>query len=87
MNMPTKKTQQLNNKEVAILRQCAEAPATLKEMAKRFRRADDDAQRNSWARNSVRKPVRLGLLKKQKRGTYALTAKGSKLVAEGGIAA
>lgn len=70
------KNRELNNKELAILRQCAEAPATLKEMAKRFRRADDDTQANSWARNSVRRPVRLGLLKKQRRGTYAITAKG-----------
>lgn len=82
-----KKNEQLNDKEIAILRQCAEAPATLKEMAARFRRAKTKAQQNSWARNSVRKPVRMGLIKKMKRGTYALTAKGSKLVAEGGVAA
>lgn len=85
--MATKNNQKLNTKEVAILRQCAEAPATLKEMAARFRRAKTKAQANSWARNSVRKPVRLGLLKKQKRGTYAMTTKGMKLVAEGGVAA
>ncbi len=81
MATPKSKKQQLNNKELAILRQCAEAPATLKEMAKRFRRADDDTQANSWARNSVRKPVRLGLLKKMKRGTYSLTAKGRTVIA------
>lgn len=81
MATPKSKKQQLNNKELAILRQCAEAPATLKEMAKRFRRADDDTQANSWARNSVRKPVRLGLLKKMKRGTYSLTAKGRAVIA------
>jgi len=82
-----KTTRPLNSKELAVLRQCAVASATLKEMAKRFRRADDDTQANSWARNSVRKPVRMGLLKKLKRGTYGLTAKGKQLVAEGGVAA
>lgn len=66
----------LNPKEIAVLKQCAEGPATLEEMSKRFRRADDAAQSNSWARNSVRKPCRLGLMKKTGRGTYGLTAKG-----------
>ena len=70
------KNKELNNKELAVLRACAEAPATLAEMAGRFRRAGTKAQQNSWARNSVRRPVRLGLLKKQKRGTYTITAKG-----------
>lgn len=76
-NAPT-----LNPKELAVLKQCAEGPATLDEMSKRFRRADDPAQSNSWARNSVRKPVRLGLLKKQGRGTYGLTAKGQTYLAQ-----
>ena len=66
----------LNSKELAVLRQCADGPATLAEMSSRFRRADDGAQRNSWARNSVRRPMRLGLLRKLKRGTYGITAKG-----------
>ena len=70
----------LNPKELAVLRACLGGPATLSDMSKRFRRADDDAQANSHARNSVRKPVRLGLLKKAKRGTYALTAKGRAIV-------
>jgi hypothetical protein len=82
-----KKTGDLNAKEAAVIRQCADAPSTLAEIAKRFRRADDDTQRNSWARNSVRRPVRLGLIKKLKRGTYGLTAKGRQLVDEGGVAA
>lgn len=85
--MATKKTKELNSKEVAVLRACAEAPSTIAEIAARFRRADNKTQQNSWARNSVRKPVRMGLLKKLKRGTYGLTAKGQKLVAEGGVAA
>jgi len=76
----------LNTKELAVLRACREAPSTLSDIAKRFRRADDDAQRNSWARNSVRRPVRMGLIKKLKRGTYGLTAKGKTLVAHGGAA-
>ncbi len=67
----------LNPKELAVLKQCAEGPATLEEMSKRFRRAKAEGQSNSWARNSVRKPVRLGLLKKAGRGTYALTPKGA----------
>jgi hypothetical protein len=75
-----KTTRPLNSKELAVLRQCAVASATLKEMAKRFRRADDDAQANSWARNSVRRPVRMGLLKKAGRGTYAITVKGRMLL-------
>lgn len=66
----------LNPKELAVLKQCAEGPATLEDMSKRFRRAKADGQANSWARNSVRKPVRLGLLKKAGRGTYAITPKG-----------
>jgi len=82
-----KKTKELNSKEVAVMRACAETPSTIADIAKRFRRADDDTQANSWARNSVRKPVRMGLLKKLKRGTYGLTAKGKQLVAEGGVAA
>lgn len=82
-----KKTKELNSKEVAVIRQCADAPSTIADIAKRFRRADNDTQRNSWARNSVRKPVRMGLIKKLARGTYGLTAKGKQLVAEGGVAA
>jgi hypothetical protein len=74
------KTKKLNNKEMAVLRQCAEGPSMLAEMATRFRRADGDDQRNSWARNSVRRPVRMGLIKKIKRGTYGITAKGKQLV-------
>jgi hypothetical protein len=85
--MKTKTDRPFNAKELAVLRACAEAPTTLKEMEKRFRRADDNTQANSWARNSVRRPVRLGLLKKLKRGTYGLTAKGKQLVAEGAVAA
>jgi len=81
------KNKKLNNKEIAVLRACADSPSTIADIAKRFRRADDDAQANSWARNSVRKPVRMGLVKKVGRGTYGLTAKGKQLVAEGGVAA
>lgn len=69
-------TPDLNDKEKAIIRQCAEGPSTLEEMSKRFRRAKQEGQAHSWARNSVRKPVRLGLLKKLGRGTYGLTPKG-----------
>jgi hypothetical protein len=76
----------MNNKELSMLRQCADAPATLEEMAARFRSAKNKAQANSWARNSVRKPVRLGLLKKMKRGTYSITAKGRTLL-QGGVKA
>lgn len=72
INAPT-----LNPKEIAVLKQCEDGPATLEEMSKRFRRADDNAQSNSWARNSVRKPCRLGMLKKTDRGTYSITAKGT----------
>jgi hypothetical protein len=74
------KTKELNTKELAVLRQCADAPSTLDEMSSRFRRADNKAQANSWARNSVRRPVRMGLMKKLKRGTYGLTAKGRALI-------
>ena len=51
----------LNTKELAVLRACREAPSTLSDIAKRFRRADDDTQANSWARNSVRPLDRLNL--------------------------
>lgn len=70
----------LNAKEVAVLRACEDGPTTLDEMSKRFRRAKLEGQAHSWARNSVRKPVRLGLLKKQGRGTYGLTPKGRALI-------
>jgi hypothetical protein len=80
-----KKHRELNSKELAVLRACADAPTTLADMAGRFRRAGTKAQANSWARNSVRRPVRLGLLKKARRGTYAITAKGRALV--GGVEA
>jgi hypothetical protein len=69
----------LNNKELAVLRALAQGPATLVEISRRFRRADDADQANSWARNSVRKPLRLGLIRKVARGTYGLTAKGRAL--------
>lgn len=72
----TKTTRPLNAKELAVLRQCAEEPATLDQIAARFRRADTKAQANSWARNSVRRPLRMGLIKKVGRGTYNSTAKG-----------
>lgn len=70
----------LNAKELACLRACIEGPTTLADMSKRFRRAKDSVQANSYARNSIRKPVRLGLMRKQKRGTYQLTAKGRAVV-------
>lgn len=75
-----KASNDLNPKELAVLRACLEGPTTLTDIGKRFRRAKDDAQAHSHARNSVRKPVRLGLLKKAKRGTYAITAKGRAIV-------
>lgn len=80
-----KATAQLNKKELTILRALADGPETLAGMARRFRaakavRAANDAQAHSWARNSVRKPVRLGLLRKFKRGVYGLTAKGRAIV-------
>lgn len=78
--MKKKTTRPLNSKELAVLRQCAEGSATLEEIAKRFRRADSAAQANSWARNSVRRPLRMGLLKKVGRGTYNSTAKGRELL-------
>lgn len=74
----------LNKKEIAVLTAIAEAPEgemTLANLAKRFRRADNKAMANSWARNSVRRPTRLGLLKKSGKGTYAITAKGRKELA------
>lgn len=71
----------LNTKEVAVLRQCDEGPTTLEEMSTRFRRAaDDKAQANSWARNSVRRPLRERLLMHTGPGTYAITAKGRHLL-------
>lgn len=69
----------LNNKELAVMRALVEGPATLDEISRRFRRAEKDGQANSWARNSVRKPLRLGLIRKVERGTYGLTAKGRAL--------
>lgn len=78
-----KKKSGLNVKELAVLRACSDGPATLEEMSKRFRRADGSAQANSWARNSVRKPLRMGLLKKVGKGTYAATPKGRTLVVTG----
>lgn len=75
-----KASNDLNAKELACLRACADAPTTIASMSKRFRRAKNDTQANSYVRNSLRKPVRLGLLKKAKRGTYAITPKGRAIV-------
>jgi len=69
-------SRKLNAKELAVLRQCVAGPATLAAMAARFRRSETSVQANSWARNSVRRPVRLGLMKKSARGTYAITPLG-----------
>jgi len=74
------KIRKLNSKELAVMRQCADGPATLADIAKRFRKADNTTQANSWARNSVRRPVRMGLIKKLKRGTYGLTTRGGALI-------
>jgi len=80
MKTKTIKPVQLNVRELAMLRQLADEPATIEEIAKRFRRAKTPAQQNSWARNSLRRPLRLGLIKKVGRGTYNSTPKGRDLL-------
>lgn len=72
----TRTPRPLNTKELAVLRGLSEGPATLEELAKRFRRAGDDALANSWVRNAMRRPRSRGLVKKVKRGTYTITDKG-----------
>ena len=78
-----KTTKPLNVREIAMLRQCHErGTSTLADIAKRFRRAKDDVQANSWARNAVRRPLRLGLIKKSARGEYQITTKGGDLLGQ-----
>ena len=71
----------LNAQETSVLRGLAEGPATIEELARRFRRADDSAQANSWVRNAMRRPRSRGLVKKVKRGTYTITDKGKAVLA------
>lgn len=90
----TKKTEKRlpmpNAKELSVLKTLMAGPATLKELAQKFRPRNSrgdvktgpeaKAQANSWARNSVRRPFAKKAIKKAGRGKYALTDKGRDLL-------
>jgi hypothetical protein len=75
----------LNTNESAIVRVLAEAdsPVHLGDLATRaFSKLRDDVRANSWARNSVRKPLSIGLVTKAGRGMYRITSTGKKLLGD-----
>ena len=72
----------LNANELAVVRTLASAASGmhLKIVAKKaFPRTQAD-KAYSWARNSVRKPLRSGLITKESKGTYRCTAAGRRAV-------
>jgi ABC-type cobalamin/Fe3+-siderophores transport system ATPase subunit len=73
----------LNPNESEILRVLASAAGELhlgELAAKAFSKLRDDVKANSWARNSVRKPIQKGLVTKVGSGMYRITSSGKKLV-------
>jgi len=73
------KAKPLNLKEEKVLGALANGAGqlTLTELSALFK-GKKKSQANSWARNSLRRLVRGGLVKKVGRGTYEATAKGKK---------
>ena len=74
-----------NANESSVLRVLADAtfPLHLGVLAtKSFPTLADD-KANSWVRNSVRKPLKRGLISKIADGTYKITAQGRKALEEG----
>jgi hypothetical protein len=95
--MPKTDTVKLSPRELVVIDQLAHAKRrTLLELAATFHVAPPrpwpyaaevpPPKRAAWcsmlvARNSVRKPVRLGLIAKAGRGTYRLTPRGREILA------
>jgi len=79
---PAIKIVKINAKEAKVLEQLnhGSAPQTIEQIAVCFK-GKSKAIANSWVRNSLRRPVRGGLVKNCARGTYGLTAKGKKFEA------
>jgi hypothetical protein len=95
--MPKTSATKLSSNELRVIDQLAHAKRrTLLELAAKFSPTVprpwpyatevSPADRSAWcsmlvARNSVRKPVRLGLIAKTGRGTYRITPRGRKILA------
>ena len=77
---PPIKIESVNVKERKVLEKLnhGSEPQKISEIALCFK---GKAQAVSWVRNSLRRPVRGGLVKQVDRGTYTLTAKGKKFIA------
>jgi hypothetical protein len=77
-------TLRINENEKAVLRSLAATPAGLHltNLARASFPKLDDEKANSWTRNSVRRPLKHGLVTKADKGTYRLTAAGKALIAD-----
>lgn len=73
---------ELNAKEAAVLRalKVTSTNLTLEQLASAAFPSKTASKANSWARNSLRRPLRLGLVAKVGRGTYKLTPAGSRFL-------
>lgn len=80
---------ELNPRERAVLSLLATVAtsATLDDIARAFQKGGDGPRaRNAeqagwWARNSLRRPVREGFVRKTGRGTYRINPSGARVVA------
>lgn len=67
----------LNAHECALLHALKRGEKrTISDLADKLWPSKSKAKRRSWTRNSLRRPFKLGLIKKVDEGTYALTPKG-----------
>jgi len=78
----TRRQVNINDNETAVLRSLAAAPAGmhLSVLAAAAFPELPGARANSWVRNSVRKPLKHGLITQVDTGTYKITTAGKKLV-------
>ena len=69
---------ELNAKEKAVVKVLRSGrPLTIQDIARRVFKKKGHTSRtkgNSWVRNSLRRPVRLGLVRQVGKGTYAYAA-------------
>lgn len=70
----------LHEMEAAFKNRARKAPKTWKYATKVKPEGRTKFRASLLARNGIRKPVRLGLLRKTKPGTYAITAAGVKAI-------
>jgi hypothetical protein len=74
--------EKLNKKEKKVLDALAEdsKDMALSDLAKAAFPSSNKAEGNSWARNSLRRPVRAGFVEKSARGEYKITAAGKRCI-------